>query len=117
MTTAYAQRSPQIRHAYASGPQLRLVTSAPPQGPEATKMRENLLAISLGTMARGQGAESAKLKDAVRDLAESIEAFNGVLHNRDEIPYNHVPAKPAFSVQATYKFIGKLRPRLLPLDE
>lgn len=30
---------------------------------------------------------------------------------------NHVPIKPAFTVQATYKFIGKLKPRQFPLDE
>ena len=31
--------------------------------------------------------------------------------------YVSIPLKPAFTVQATYKFIGKMKPRQLPLDE
>jgi hypothetical protein len=117
MTTAYAQRPPQEQRQHVRAPNLRLVMSAPAQGPEATKMRENIRAISLGTMARGQSVESAKLEDAVRNVAESIEDPNAVLPSQDEISYSHVPAKPAFSVRATYKLIGRLKPRQFPLDE
>ena len=117
MTTAYAQRPPQERRQYVPGSRPRLVSSAPAQGQEARKMRENVRAISLGTAARGHSAESAKLNSAVRDLAESIEALQALMQNRDEGSYTHVPLKRAFTVQATYKLIGKLKPRQLPLDE
>lgn len=117
MTTAYAQRPAQERRQYVPGSQLRLVSSAPAQGQEARKMRENVRAISLGTMARGHSAESTKLNAAVRDLAESIEALQALIQNRDDGAYKHVPLKPAFTVQASYKRIGKLKPRQFPLDE
>jgi len=45
------------------------------------------------------------------------EALQSLMQNRDDGSYNHVPPKPAFTVQATYKFIGKLKPRRFPLDE
>lgn len=32
----------------------------------------------------------------------------------DDMNYNHVPLKTAFSVKAIYKFIGKMPPRQLP---
>jgi hypothetical protein len=115
MTTAYAQRPAQEQSQFMAGSYLRLVSSAPAQGQEARKMRENVRAISLGTVARGHSAESAKLNAAVRDLAESIEALQE--HSMDDGSYNHVPLKRAFTVQATYKFIGKLKPRQFPLDE
>lgn len=117
MTTAYAQRSAQEPRQYVPGSHLRLVSSAPAQGQEARKMRENVRAISLGTVARGHSAESAKLNAAVRDLADSIEAFQALMQNMDDGSYKHVPIKPAFTVQATYKLIGKLKPRQFPLDE
>ena len=117
MTTAYAQRTPQQPNLYAPDPGLRLVWSAPAQGQEARKMRENVRAIGLGTMSRGHSAESVKLNAAVRDLAESIEALQAMLQSRAEPSYNHIPIKTAFSVQATFKFIGKLKPRQFPLDE
>jgi hypothetical protein len=117
MTTAYAQRPPQERRQYAPGAHLRLVSSAPAQGQEARKMRENVRAISVGTVARGHSVESAKLNAAVRDLAESVEALQALMQNRDDGSYTHVPLKPAFTVQATYKRIGKLKPRQFPLDE
>ena len=116
MTTAYAQRTPQQPNQYASSSP-RLVWSAPAQGQEARKMRENVRAIGLGTMARGHSVESAKLNDAVRGLAESIEALQAMLQSGGEPSYSHIPVKPAFSVQATYKFIGKLKPRQFPLDD
>ena len=117
MTTAYAQRPAQEPRQYVPGPHLRLISSAPAQGQEARKMRENVRAISLGTVARGHSAESAKLNSAVRDLAESVEALQSLIQIRVEGSYNHVPLKPAFTVQATYKFIGKLKPRQFPVDE
>ena len=117
MTTAYAQRPVQEPHPYVPGSHLSLVSSAPAQGQEARKMRENVHAISLGTVARGHSIESAKLNFAVRAVAESIEALQSLVQSRDDGSYSHVPLKPAFSVQATYKFIGKLKPRQFPLDE
>lgn len=117
MTTAYAQRIAQEPRQYVPGSPLRLVSSAPAQGQEARKMWENVHTISKGTEERGHSAESAKLNSAVRDLAKSIEALQSIVQNRDDGSYNHVPLKPAFTVQATYKFIGKLKPRRFPLDE
>ena len=117
MTTAYAQRITQQPNLYARDPGPRLVWSAPAQGQEARKMRENVRAIGLGTMSRGHSAESVKLNAAVRDLAESIEALQAMLQSDAEPSYSHIPTKRAFSVQATYKFIGKLKPRQFPLDE
>jgi hypothetical protein len=117
MTTAYAQRPAQEHRQYVPGSRLRLVSSAPAQGQEAHKLRENVRAIRLGTVARGHSAESTKLNAAVRDLAESIEALQALMQKRDDDSYKHVPLKPAFTVQATYKRIGKLKPRQFPLDE
>ncbi len=117
MTTAYAQRPLQEPRQCVPGSPPRLVSSAPAQGQEARKMRENVLAISVRTVARGHSTESAKLNDAVRDLAESIEALQALMQNGDDGSYTHVPLKPAFTVQATYKRIGKLKPRQFPLDE
>ena len=34
----------------------------------------------------------------------------------DESSYRHIPVSPAFSVQATYKSIGKMNPRQWPED-
>jgi len=58
MTTANAQRIAQEPRQYVPGSHLRLVSSAPAQGQEARKMRENARAISLRTVARGHSAES-----------------------------------------------------------
>lgn len=117
MTTAYAQPPAQELGLYAPGYHLRAVPSAPAQGQEACKMRENVRAISLRTVARGHSTESTKLNAAVRDLAESIEALSALMQNGDDGSYTHVRLKPAFTVQATYKRIGKLKPRQFPLDE
>ena len=117
MTTAYAQRVPQHANRLAPEPGLHLVWSAPAQGQEARKMRENVRAIGLRTMSRGHSAESVKINAAVRGLAESIEALQAMLQSSAEPSYKHIPVKPAFSVRATYKFIGKLKPRQFPLDE
>lgn len=80
-------------------------------------MRENVRAIGLGTISRGHSIESVKLNAAVRDLSESIEALQAMMQSGGEQSYNHVPPTRAFAVKATYKFIGKLKPRQFPLDE
>jgi hypothetical protein len=113
MTTPYAQRAPQEQRAYTLWPQLRAVTSAPGQGREARKVRENVRAICFRTT-QGHSAESEALKAAVRDLAESIEALQDRLQGVDITSYNHVPLKAAFSVKATYRLSGKMSPRQLP---
>ena len=113
MTTAYAQRAPQEQRTYTPWPRLRVVSSAPGQGREARKVRDNVRAISFGTT-QGHSVESEALKAAVRDLAESIEALQDRLQGVDVTSYNHVPLKTAFSVKATYKLMGKIQPRQLP---
>lgn len=118
MTTSYAQHVlPDTRQMASSLPHLRLLVSAPAQGQEARQVRDNVRAISLNTAARGHSAESAKLNATVRELAESIEALTAMLQNTDDIAYRHVPSKPAFTVQATYRRIGKLKPRHFSLAE
>jgi hypothetical protein len=113
MTTAYAHRAPQETKPYAPFAQMRVVTSAPGQGREARKVRDNVRAITSNTT-RGHSAESEALRAAVRILADSIEALQDRLHGADVASYGHVPLKTAFSVKATYKPIGKLLPRQLP---
>lgn len=117
MTTAYAQRAPLAARSYEPGPNLRLVPSAPAQGQEARKVRENVHTISSATVARGYSIESVKLTAAVRELVESIEALQDVFDGRVELSHHRVPLRPAFTVQATYKFTGKLKPRRFVIDE
>jgi hypothetical protein len=80
-------------------------------------VRDNVRAISRGTASRGHSAESAQLGAAARGLAESIEALQATMQDTGDWSYKHVPLKPAFTVRATYKLIGKLNPRYFPLDE
>ena len=47
-------------------------------------------------------------------LRETIDSSPYV---REDLYYNHIHAKPGFTVQVTYKRIGKMKPRQLPLDE
>lgn len=118
MTAAYAMRAPEEQSQYMRGSRLWLVSSAPAQGQEARKLRENVLAISASTATRGHSVESARLSAAVRDLAECIEALQVLVHSPDDVgSYTHVPLKPAFTVRATYKLSGKLKPRQVPIDE
>jgi len=94
--------------------------SAPAQGQEARKMRDNMRAISLGPTTRGQSPESAKLDAVVRELTASIEEALAMLQGsgeREDLSYSHIPPKPAFSVKATYRFVGKLKPRQFPVDQ
>ena len=117
MTTAYAERLPIEQRPYMPGSHIQLVWSAPAQGQEAQKMRENVREMSATTVARGYSVEATKLSAAVRDLAESIEALQAMLQGRGELTHIRVPLKPAFTVQATYTFIGKLKPRHFALEE
>jgi hypothetical protein len=117
MTTAYSVRLPLGPRPYVQGPHLHLVVSAPAQGHEARKVRENVRAISCRAAALANSTESRMLKAAIRDLAESIEPAQALMHGDHDVSYMHVPVKPVFTVQATYKFIGKLKPRQFPVDE
>jgi hypothetical protein len=47
-------------------------------------------------------------------MAEIIDSSP---YAREDLHYNHIHAKPVFSVQVVYKPIGKLKPRQFPLDE
>lgn len=51
--------------------------------------------------------------DDPRPLPETIDNSH---YGREDL-YNHTRAKPARSVQVTYKRTGKLKPRQFPLDE
>jgi len=113
VTTAYAIRAPHEQRAYIPGPQTWVVSSAHGQGQEARKVSDNVRAISVGTT-QGYSLESEALQAAVRNLAQSIEVLQGRLQGADDTAYMHVPLKPAFSVRATYKRMGKLPARQLP---
>mgnify|MGYP001325747033 FL=1 len=117
MTTPYAQRTALQARSYPLGPNLRLVPSAPAQGQEAQKVRENVHTISSAPGARGYSIEAEKLTAAVRELVESIGALQDVFDGRAEPSHQRIPLRPAFTVQATYKFTGKLKPRRFPIDE
>ena len=113
MTTAYAQRATYGVKTFTPSPRLRAVSSAPGQGREAHKVRDNVRAISFGTT-QGHSAESEALQSVLRELVESIEALHGQLQGVDAASYNHVPLKTAFSVKARFKLTGKMLPRQLP---
>lgn len=120
--TAYTKRTPQMQGLPLGG-HLKLVhsTTAPAQGKEAMQVRDVVRKFGCGTAARGQSVESAKVIAAVQklqlEMVEHIENLRAMIQGREELSYDHVPVKPAFTVQATYKFIGKLMPRQFPLDE
>jgi hypothetical protein len=106
---------------YQPGSSLRLVPrTAPAQGREALAVRQVINAFGTGT-SPGQSAEAAQLNAALlrlrAEVAESIDNLRTLLQNSEELPYNHVSVKPVFKVQATYKYVGKLKPRRFPLDE
>ena len=123
MTTAYAERPlQQLIFPAAAAPALWVVsTNTPPQGLDADKVRDVVRHIDCGTAARGQSVESVKVIAAVQklrtEMTEHINNFRALIESREELSYNHIPVKTAFSVQATYKFVGKLKPRQFPVDE
>jgi hypothetical protein len=115
MTTAYAQRASYVALPPTLRPRQWASGSAPAQGREALKVRANVHAIGLGTTAtQGHSVESEALKATIRAVVSSIETFYQRLQGMDDTGYNHVPLKPAFTVKATYKRIGKLPARQLP---
>jgi len=122
MTTAYAQRSQQIGSRPLSAGHLRLVpNTAPAQGPEAAKILDVMQTFRRGTTTQGQSPELATVFATVdqllRDLTQNIESVRSFMQGGEELSYNPIRIKPVFSVQATYQFIGKLKPRQFPLDE
>ena len=121
MTTPYAQHAEQSRPFRPPG-HLRLVpNTAPAQGPEAAKVFNVVRDFSRGTAARGQSAESAKVLATVLqlqvELAQHVENLFATMQDVDDLSYNHISIRPVFSVRATYKYIGKIKPRQFPIDE
>lgn len=120
MTTAYAEHSQQIGSSQPSFRHLRLVpNTAPAQGPEPAKILEQT--FLKGTAAQGQSQELATVIATVdqlwRELTQHIESARSFIQGGEELSYNHIRIKSVFSVQATYQFVGKLKPRQFPLDE
>ena len=72
-----------------------------------------LLGLKIGP-ARNNLTKPKKLQ---LELSQHIEGLRAWIKTPDEFSYNPVPLKPAFSVHATYKHIGKLKPRQFPIDE
>ena len=121
MTTAYAQHAEPGRAFALSGYRRLVPNTAPAQGPEAAKVLNVVRDFSRGTAARGQSPESAKVLATVRqlqvELAQHVENLRATLQDVEDLSYNHISVKPVFSVRATYKYIGKIKPRQFPLDE
>ncbi len=121
MTTAYAER-PQQARVFPPAGHLRLVlNTAPAQGPDAAKMLRVMQGFRRGTAARGQSLESVKVFTAFGQLqlalTQHIESLRELVQGHDDLSYHHIPLKPVFSVQATFEYVGKIKPRQFPLDE
>jgi hypothetical protein len=106
---------------YQPGAYLGLVPqTAPAQGRDAMQVRQVINTFGTGT-APGQSAESAQLTAALlrlrAEMAGTLGNLRSLVHNSEELTYNTIPVKAAFTVQATYKFIGKLKPHPFPVDE
>ena len=121
MTTAYAQHAEPGRAFPPTGYMRPVPNTAPAQGPEAVKVLNVVRGFGCGTAARGQSPESAKVLATVRqlqvELAQDVENLRATLDGVGDLSYNHISVGPAFSVRATYKYIGKIKPRQLRFDE
>ena len=121
MTTAYAQLAEPGRAFPPAGYGRLVPNTAPAQGPEAAKVLNVVRDFSRGTAARGQSPESAKVLETVRqlqvELAQHVENLRASTQDLEDLSYNHISVKPVFFVRATYKYIGKIKPRQFPLDE
>jgi hypothetical protein len=95
-------------------------STARARGRDAVKLREVTRTFERGT-ARGHSAESAQLVAALQavqfDLAANLDDLQSLVQSRPEDSYEHIPTRPAFTVRAKFKFIGKLKPRRFPLVE
>jgi hypothetical protein len=100
---------------------LRLVyTTSPAQGEEAIQMRSLIHALG-NEAAPGQSVEAAQLRGVLLELqaeiAETTATLRNLIQGSQDMSYDPLPLKSAFTVQATYKFVGKLKPRQFPPDE
>jgi hypothetical protein len=122
MTTAYAHQM-WDEDPLLPGIHLHVVSTntASGQGQDAQKVLNVVRNFAHGTAARGQSVESAKIIEAVKklqvEMSEHIDNLRTFIDGHDDLSYKHIPVKTAFFVQATYKHIGKLKPRQFPLDE
>lgn len=55
--------------------------------------------------------------DAMNDPRPLPEIIDSSPYACEDLHYNHIHAKPGFTVQVTYKNIGKLKPRQFPMGE
>lgn len=121
MTTAYAQHAESGRAFALSGYPRLVPNTAPAQGPEAVKVLNVVRDFSRGTAARGQSLESARVLATMRqlqvELAQHAENLRATMQDVEDLSYNHISIRPVFSAKATYKYIGKIKPRKFPLDE
>lgn len=121
MTTAYCDAAGQHRVVPLFNHQ-KTPNTASAQGPEAAKVSSIVgRAFSQSTADRGQSPESERIREIGwklrRELVEPVENLRAPMANIEDFSYNHIPLKPVFSVRATYKHIGKLKPREFPLAE
>ena len=61
--------------------------------------------------------DARRVHERLLQVPVNTSVSQALMQSRDDGSYKHVPLKPAFTVQATYKLIGKLKPRQFPLDE
>ena len=121
MTTAYAQHAEPGRAFPPTGYIRPVPNTAPAQGPEAAKVLNVVRHFSRGTAVRGQSPELAMVLATVRQLqgalAQDVENLRPTLEGVEDQSYNHISVRPVLSLRATYKYIGKIKPRQFPLDE
>lgn len=74
-----------------------------------------------GSASRAEGPEAYQVLEAWQRVQQHLGERPTVLFLRvegdDALPYNHIAPKRVFSVNAQYKFIGRMKPRQFPLDE
>ena len=92
--------------------------TCPGQGNETRQMVDVICEFARGTAVRGQSVESAGVIAALRNAQDNVgHRADSVFEKSDDLSYKRIPLKTLFSVQASYQFIGKLKPRQFPLDE
>ncbi|MDN7182065.1 hypothetical protein M0D69_29445 [Caballeronia sp. SEWSISQ10-4 2] len=118
MTTCYVQGAESGRAAPTPTHTRAVRKTAPAQGPEAAKVRKVVRSFfSRGATTQGHSRESEQVLAVALELAQLGEHLAAESEAEEMVSYNHVHVKPAFSVTATFKHIGKIKPRTFLLDE
>lgn len=77
---------------------------------------EAVVDIQVATAATSDALEQAYAgEEASYPVIEKLNT--ATLQGVEDLSYNHISVRPVFSVRATYKYTGKIKPRQFPLDE